>query len=158
MQKHLKTQRIWHSSAISSFEFPGFVIICCNAHILIQIILGEEMKKILPFLKILMLEYIVSVVLLLITAVLMYKVGISRKTAQIIVYFIYFLAAFTGGIILGKLKNGKRLIWGLCAGGLYFVVLTVISLLMKSSPGADGNIIWAFLCSILGGGFGGMCS
>lgn len=120
---------------------------------------GEKvLSKALTFVKVLLFEFIVSVVLLLITAALMYRIGFSMKTAQMIVCFIYALSTFVGGFILGKIQNSRRILWGLCAGGMYILMLLLVSILIKSSLQSDGRIIWACICSVIGGCVGGMCS
>ena len=104
------------------------------------------------------MEFIVSVVLLLGIALIVYKTGMGQSTARILIVAVYAISTFLGGMIIGKAQKSRRLIWGAAAGGLYIVVLLLVSLLVKSEMAASGNVIAAVISSVAGGCIGGMCS
>lgn len=116
------------------------------------------MDKIISVCKVLFLEFIVSVVLLLGIALIVYKTGMGQSTARILIVAVYAISTFLGGMIIGKAQKSRRLIWGAAAGGLYIVVLLLVSLLVKSEMAASGNVIAAVISSVAGGCIGGMCS
>ena len=116
------------------------------------------MKKIIPIVKVLLFEFILSIVLLLIIAFVMYKTGMGQKTAKLLILLVYAVSTFLGGLIIGKAENGKRLIWGAVAGILYLLVLLVASVFVKSGMTGEGNIVLSAACCVLGGCLGGMCS
>lgn len=116
------------------------------------------MNKILPILKVLLFEFVVSMVLLLVIAFVMYKSGMGQGTAKILILGVYLLSTFIGGIIIGKAQKNRRLIWGASAGILYLLVLLAVSVIVNSGLTGENNIILSAACCILGGCFGGMCS
>ncbi len=116
------------------------------------------MDKIISVCKVLLTEFIVSVMLLLAIAFIVYKTGMGQSTARILIVAVYALATFLGGMIIGKAQKSRRLLWGAAAGGLYILVLLLVSMLVKSDMAAEGNILAAVISSVAGGGIGGMCS
>lgn len=116
------------------------------------------MNKVLSVFKVLLFEFIASVVLLLLVALIMYKAGLSQSTARILVLAVYVISTFLGGMVMGKAQKSKRLVWGFVAGALYFVVLILVSLVVNSGFTAENNVILAAACSVLGGCLGGMMS
>lgn len=116
------------------------------------------MDKIISVCKVLFVEFIVSVVLLLGIALVVYKTGMGQSTARILIVAVYALSTFLGGMIIGKAQKSRRLLWGAAAGGLYIVVLLLVSMLVKSDMAAEGNMIAAVISSVAGGCIGGMCS
>ncbi len=116
------------------------------------------MNKVLSIFKVLLFEFVASVVLLLLVSFVMYKGGFSQGTAKILVLAVYVLSTFLGGMVMGKAQQSKRLVWGFVAGAMYFVVLMLVALAVKSGFTAENNIILAAACCVLGGCFGGMMS
>lgn len=116
------------------------------------------MDKIISICKVLLMEFIVSVVLLLVIALIVYKTGMGQSTVRILIVAVYALATFLGGMIIGKAQKSRRLVWGAAAGGLYILVLLLISMLIKSDMAAGGNVLAAVIGSVAGGCIGGICS
>lgn len=116
------------------------------------------MNKIIPILKVLLFEFILSIILLLIIAFVMYKTGMGQGTAKILILGVYLVSTFLGGLIIGKAEKSKRLIWGAAAGILYLAVLLVASVIVNSGLTGENNIILSAACCILGGCLGGMTS
>lgn len=116
------------------------------------------MNQILSVFKVLLFEFVASVVLLLLVAFVMYKGSLSQGTAKILVLAVYVIATFLGGMVMGKAKQSKRLVWGFVAGALYFVVLVLVSLVVNSGFTAENNIFLSAACCVLGGCLGGMIS
>lgn len=75
--------------------------------------------------------YAVSGILLLVLAVLLYYFELSEATVKIGIVAVYIMAGFTGGIWCGKQSRDKKYLWGLVAGSLYFVILFILSLVIK---------------------------
>ena len=72
--------------------------------------------------------YLLSALLLLILALVMYKFDLSQQIAKIAILFIYIASSFLGGFLVGKKKKVRKFLWGLIMGLAYFAVLLVISL------------------------------
>jgi len=79
----------------------------------------------------LVIMYVISGVLLLILATLLYNLELSEATVKIGVIATYIISGFAGGFWLGKQMQDRKYLWGLLAGGCYFVLLFVLSLFVK---------------------------
>ena len=119
--------------------------------------LGEI--PVLFLLKSLLFSYILTGGLLLLLALLLYKAGLSQKVVSICIIVIYVLATFFAGFITGKKLKSKKFLWGALMGLMYFLVLTVISLIVNRQPGILTNSFLTTLVLCSGGGMlGGMLS
>lgn len=110
-------------------------------------------------LKSLLCAYIVTGILLVILALLLYKAGLSEEMVNAGILLIYVISTFSGGFIMGKLTGNRKFLWGLAAGTLYFVLLLAISLGLYRSLQADiMGLVTTFLLCAGGGMIGGMVS
>lgn len=116
------------------------------------------MQKLFSVLKVILAEFVCSVLLLMVVAFIMYSMGMRDNLAKILVYVVYFVATFVGGFLIGKIMRSKRIVWGIAMGILYFSILIGTSLLMHSGIKQEMNMIWGMLCCILGGSLGGFLS
>lgn len=120
--------------------------------------LRQESKGIW-ILKSLLVSYAVTGVLLLILAVLLYKLDLDEQKVTMGIIVIYVLSTFWGGIVIGKLMRVRRFVWGLFLGGLYFVLLLLISVGVYRGIQNDGvGVVTTFLLCAGGGMLGGMIS
>lgn len=115
-------------------------------------------QKMISVMKVLLLEFLCSVLLLALVALVMYKIGISHSVTIVLVGVVYFLATFTGGMVMGKAQREKRLIWGIAMGVLYIAIICLLSVLIQSEFTGSSQMLMCIVCSILGGAFGGMFS
>ena len=116
------------------------------------------MKRIaVNYLKVVGIFLVVTVVLMLLFSMIMLKTDVGDTSVRIFVIITYVLSTFTGGMILGKVMETKKYLWGMSVGLLYFVIIFICSLIFR-----DGNIesvssiplcLMACLC---GGTVGGM--
>lgn len=83
----------------------------------------------------LIVMYLLSGVMLLVLAALLYNFELSEATVRIGVIVIYVTSGFVGGFFIGKQMRDRKYLWGLIVGGIYFVLLFVLSLLVKSGTG-----------------------
>lgn len=118
-------------------------------------------KKVSPlfFLKSLLFSYILTAVLLMLLALLLYKAGIGANIVSIAIIAIYVIATFLAGFLAGKRMQNRKFLWGLMMGGLYFLVLAVMSFAINRSVGELGNSFFTTMVLCAGGGMlGGMVS
>lgn len=107
--------------------------------------------------KSLLLAYLLTGLLLLLAALLLYKLELSAKTAAFFVVFIYVASAFCGGFVMGKCRGNKKYLWGLLTGSVYFLLLLGVSLWVSHSAGTVTEDVWTtFLICAGGGMIGGM--
>ena len=100
---------------------------------------GDGAVPVLFLLKCLLFSYILTAILLMLLALLLYKVGLPEGIVSIAISAIYVVATFVAGLIVGKKLKTRKFLWGMLMGGVYFVVLAVISLLVNQSVGELGN-------------------
>lgn len=113
----------------------------------------------LLILKVLVMMYIITGVILVVLAAVMYKASAGSSFVSGGLIFTYIFSTFAGGFIMGKKKKKQKYLWGLGMGILYFAVLFVVSLLVQQ--GADirqAKAVGTFFMCAIGGMLGGMIS
>lgn len=75
--------------------------------------------------------FLISGLLLLLLAALLYKMELGEQVVKIGIVVIYVISGVTGGLILGKIMKEQKFLWGLAAGIIYFGVLLLMSLLVN---------------------------
>ena len=114
-------------------------------------------SKVMVVLKSLMISYVVTGILLLILAALLFKLELDEGKVTIGIIAVYISSSFLGGWIAGKGVESRKFMWGLIVGCAYFVMLTIISLLANQSLQAEPwQLITTFLMCMGGGMLGGM--
>jgi len=116
-------------------------------------------KKIASVIKTLIATYLISAIILLIIAALMYKCDIGDGMINVLIILSYIISTFIGGVIIGKVEKENKYLWGGLLGISYFVVLIVISMIVNGniSESASGIISTMLYCTA-GGMIGGMIS
>ena len=110
-------------------------------------------------LKSLLFSYILTGVMLVLLAFLLYKFGLSEKVVSIAIIVIYVAATVFAGFVTGKRMNSRRFLWGLFMGSAYFLVLTAVSLCVGGAGIDVGTSFFTTLVLCAGGGMlGGMLS
>ena len=61
----------------------------------------------------LLVSYIITGILLLVLAVLLYKLNLDKGKVTAGITGIYVVSAFAGGFLIGKLQKVRKFIWGL---------------------------------------------
>ena len=114
-------------------------------------------SKVMVVLKSLMISYVVTGILLLILAALLFKLELDEGKVTIGIIAVYIISSFLGGWIAGKGVESRKFMWGLIVGCAYFVMLTIISLLANQSLQAEPwQLITTFRMCMGGGMLGGM--
>lgn len=109
--------------------------------------------------KALFISYLVTGLILLILALVMYKMEPPDMVISAGIIFSYIFSCFMGGLLVGKNTGSKKYLWGLLLGLLYFVIIFAVStLLNKDVLGQLGNTVTVFIMCTLGGMLGGMIS
>ena len=119
-----------------------------------------EKKKVgLWISKALVFASVFTLLILLFTALLMYKADISMDTAGYVLMLAYIGAPFLGALYLGKKVVEQRYLWGLIVGVCYFLLFLVFSLSMRGAEQLDLLAeVRVLLMALVGGIFGGMLS
>lgn len=116
-------------------------------------------QKILMIIKALILSYVVSGLILLLLAFLLYQFQLSEQVIKAGVLAVYVISCLAGGWYIGRKIGNRKFAWGFLEGILYFVVLLVVSMILnKSSIVYSQHLVTAFAMCVLGGTIGGMIS
>ncbi len=110
-------------------------------------------------LRALVVAYLLTGALLLLLALLLYKMDLDESKITVGIMIIYVLSSFLGGILAGKGGANRKFLWGLLTGTLYFGVLFLMSIASASSQQISpiGLVTTCLMC--MGGGMaGGMIS
>ena len=111
----------------------------------------------------LVLMYVISGVMLLLLAALLYNFELSEATVRIGVIAVYVASGVAGGFFVGRQMQEKKYLWGLIVGGVYFALLFALSLLVKSGTGETAafdavRILTTLVLCAVSGMAGGMLS
>ena len=116
-------------------------------------------RKVMWMLKSILASYIVTAVVLLILAFFVYKFELGERIVSAGIVAIYVLSTLIGGLIIGKITQTRRFIWGISLGIIYFLLLLLITLGVYHEINADvGNMITTLILCAGGGMVGGMIS
>ncbi len=110
-------------------------------------------------LKCLLISYLLTTGLLLLLALMLYRFSLSEKVVSVCIIGIYILITFLAGFIAGKREGNRKFLWGLLMGGLYFLILIIISLVVNHGMNTvDGNFFTVLILCCGSGMLGGMIS
>ena len=110
-------------------------------------------------LKCLLLSSLLTTGLLLLLALLLYRFELTEKVVSVCIIGIYILVTFLAGFLAGKREGSRKFLWGLLLGGLYFLILIVISLTVNQGMSEVGGNFFTVLILCCGSGMlGGMLS
>ena len=120
---------------------------------------SRETNDIMVPIKNLLLAYLMTLIILLVLAFLLYKVGLTEKAVSIAMILTYAGSTFLGGFLTGKKMGKMKFLWGLAVGTAYFVILVVLSLIGGRAGTMFGKDFFTTLLLCAGGGMlGGMIS
>lgn len=110
-------------------------------------------------LKSLLISYLLTAGLLLLLALLLYRFSLTEKIVSACITGIYIVVTFLAGFLAGKREGTRKFLWGLMIGCLYFLVLTLVSLIINHSISGLSASFFTVLALCAGSGMlGGMLS
>lgn len=116
-------------------------------------------EKTVYLLKGLLFSSLITGVLLLLIALLMYKAGLSESIASPMVVGAYVLAALIGGFYFAKHAKSRRFLWGLLFGVVFYAVYLLVAACYGTllSMGIS-EMVSMLAFSVVAGMAGGMAS
>ncbi len=110
-------------------------------------------------LKALLVSYVVTGLLLLLIAGLLYRFQLEEGKVQIGIILTYILSCFAGGFLAGKMMKSRQFLWGVLLGLLYFLIMLLVSLAVNRELQSNtAGFLTSFLLCMGGGMLGGMLS
>lgn len=120
---------------------------------------ARKESMLIPVLVILVTMYIITGMLLLLLAFLMYKMDLTEPVVNGAIIAIYIIAGFFGGFLMGKKVGVKKYLWGLLMGALYYGVLILVGLILHQGLGAEPvHLLSTMILCLLSATAGGMIS
>lgn len=114
-------------------------------------------ERLVALLKCLMAAYLITGVLLLLVAGLLYKFSPGENVIDISIIVIYCISSLLAGLFFSKGASSRRFLWGMMAGAAYFVIICAVSVVADPDfvPVSNSCITTLLIC--LGSGtLGGM--
>lgn len=103
--------------------------------------------------------FIVSGLLLLLLSLILYKMEPGESVIKIGIVVVYVISGFLGGFLMGKIMREQKFLWGLAAGAIYFVVLFLVSSIVKGGFDMDmAKVATTLILCAASGMAGGMVS
>lgn len=99
---------------------------------------------------------LIAVLLLLVSAVLLEKLGLNSEQARLMIYAVYIISGLAAGSLAGKWKRERKFVWGALAGLVWLLVVLIISLCMNQASIDVKELFLAIFCMVGGGMLGGM--
>lgn len=120
---------------------------------------GEGGVSVVTLLKCLLASYVITGVLLIMLAFVVYRLSLAEKAVSAVIIVIYVLSTFAAGWIAGKCIKTRRFLWGFVEGTAYFLVLLILSLILDApSVGLTRSLFTTYILCAAGGTLGGMLS
>ena len=114
-------------------------------------------RSIYTVMKSLIAAYIITGILLLFTALLLYKLEPEQSLVSVGILVIYVLSSFLGGLLAGKSLRTRKFVWGLATGALYFMMLLLASWMFGGGVRSQiSEVITTMVLCLSGGTLGGM--
>lgn len=108
-------------------------------------------------LRFLIVAYFISAIMLLLLALLLYKWDIPQTVISAGIVLTYVLSTFLTGFLAGKRMQHQKYLWGLCLGGLYFIILAILSVVIGGPQTKFlGNFATTMFICLGSGMLGGM--
>lgn len=118
---------------------------------------GQTLVK--DILKILFLMYVTTMILLLLLALVLFKMEVQEIVTKIWLIAVYIISGFLGGFLIGKRRKSRKFLWGCLMGVLYFGILFAVSLLLyKGLTGDIMHLLTTLVLCTASGTVGGMIS
>ena len=120
---------------------------------------ARKESMLIPVMVILVTMYIITGMLLLLLAFLMYKMDLGEPVVNGAIIAIYIIAGFLGGFLMGKKTGVKKYLWGLLMGALYYGVLLLVGVFLHQGIDAEPvRLLSTMVLCLLSATAGGMIS
>lgn len=120
---------------------------------------ARKEPMLIPVMVILVTMYIITGILLLLLAFLMYRMDLAEPVVNGAIIAIYIIAGFLGGFLMGKKAGVKKYLWGLLMGALYYGVLLFVGVILHQGlNGEPMHLLSTMVLCLLSATAGGMIS
>jgi putative membrane protein (TIGR04086 family) len=120
--------------------------------------LSQTKRAIFNILKVQVITYFLTIILLILLAFIMFKVDLADKDINLGIIIIMIVSTFIGGLMAGKVFKTKKWMYGLIIGVTYFATLLIISSIISAEGAITNDVLSMFIMCVGGGTLGGMIS
>lgn len=118
---------------------------------------GKNTAMGLTILKILLLMYVITGVMLLALTALLSKLQLTESAVSIGIVAIYVISGFVGGLLAGKKMKSRKFLWGMIMGAAYFLILVAGSIVFHKGLDMEASrFATTLVLCIASGMVGGM--
>ena len=112
----------------------------------------KDLRSLWGFLRALLASYLISTLVLLILAFILYKWGLSENVMMAGTIVTYVLSGFVGGVFLGKSGRNRAFLWGMLLGAVYYMLLLLAALVLpvKETNSGITTLINLGICMLAG--------
>lgn len=119
----------------------------------------KQHSKVKSILKVVLLSYLITGFLLLLFSFFMLKMDLSNAIVSGGIVVIYIISTLVGGFFMGKGVEKRRFLWGFAFGGIYFILLLMVSLLFHTANSIEiSRLLSSMFICLFSGMLGGMIS
>lgn len=101
----------------------------------------KNLRSLWGFLRALLASYLISTLVLMILAFILYKWGLSETIMMAGTIITYVLSGFVGGVFMGKSGRSRAFLWGLLLGAVYYMLLLLAALVLPVQETNSGIAI-----------------
>lgn len=114
-------------------------------------------ERLIALLKCLMASYLITGIMLVVVAALLYKFSIKENVVNISIIAIYCISSLLAGLFFSKGAASRRFLWGMVAGAAYFLIICAVSMAVDQNfmPLSNACITTLLIC-VGSGMIGGM--
>ncbi|MDE7268462.1 MAG: TIGR04086 family membrane protein [Lachnospiraceae bacterium] len=120
---------------------------------------GFVTERLIALLKCLLAAYLITGILLVAVAGLLYKFSLGENVVDIAIIVVYCVSSLLAGLFFSKGAASRRFLWGLAAGAVYFLVICAVTFAVEGQIHLMSNscVTTLFICTgsgMLGGMLG----
>lgn len=120
---------------------------------------GFVTERLIALLKCLLAAYLITGLLLVAVAGLLYKFSLGENVVDIAIIVVYCVSSMLAGLFFSKGAASRRFIWGLAAGAAYFLVICAVTFAVEGHIHllSNSGVTTLFICTgsgMLGGMLG----
>lgn len=120
---------------------------------------GLVAERLVALLKCLLAAYLITGILLVVVAGLLYKFSLGENVVDVGIIVVYCLSSLLAGLFFSKGAMSRRFLWGMAAGAVYFFVICAVTFVVEGQIHlmSSSCITTLFICTgsgMLGGMLG----
>ena len=88
---------------------------------------GYATERLVALLKCLLAAYLITGVMLVAVAGLLYKFSLGENVVDVGIIVVYCISSLLAGLFFSKGAMSRRFLWGMAAGAVYFLIICAVT-------------------------------